>query len=78
MAKRKRDDRIPPYMFYTCPGCDKRGSVMFMLESLPYDFTCTACGMPSHLRREGDSIILTFDHPDWMRVPAVPDAEATP
>jgi hypothetical protein len=66
MAKRK-GDRLPPYMFYTCPGCDKKGSVMFMLESLPYDWNCSSCGMPSHLRRGGDTIMLTFDHPDWVQ-----------
>jgi transcription initiation factor IIE alpha subunit len=68
MARTKTSERLPPYIFYTCPGCDKRGSVMFMLESLPYDFTCSECGMPTHLYRKDDLIILTFDHPDWAPV----------
>ena len=72
MAKRKQDNRLPPYMFYTCPGCNQQGAVMFILDSLPYDFACTGCGMPSHLRREGDTITLTFDHPDWVQVDAPP------
>ena len=65
MARGKKD-RLPPYMFYTCPGCDKKGSVMFMLESLPYDFTCE-CGMGAHLRYEDNTVYLTFDHPDWVK-----------
>jgi transcription elongation factor Elf1 len=67
MARTKRE-HAPIFAPYTCPGCDKRGSVGFTLESLPYDFTCSACGMPTHLYRKDGTVILTFDHPDWAPV----------
>jgi hypothetical protein len=62
MAKRTKREEIPIFMPYTCPGCEKRGSVGFTLNSLPFDFTCSACGMPSHLRKEDErTVTLTFD-----------------
>jgi hypothetical protein len=77
MARTRTSERLPPYIFYVCPGCEKRGSVMFLLESLPYDFACSSCGMPSHLYRKDDTIILTFDHPDWAALAGSADAPAT-
>jgi hypothetical protein len=68
MATRRRGDRLPPYMFYTCPGCNKQGAAMFTLDSLPLDWDCSSCGMPSHLWRDGERVILSFDHPDWVQV----------
>lgn len=65
MARKKRD-RVPPYFFYTCPGCEKQGPVMFLPESLPMDWTCS-CGMGAHLVQGSESIVLTFDHPDWVK-----------
>jgi len=69
-AKRKQNNRMPPYFFFTCPGCDKKGSVMFTLDSLPYDWNCSSCGMPAHLRRKDGIVTLTFDHPDWVKADA--------
>jgi hypothetical protein len=70
MARTRTSERLPPYIFYVCPGCEKRGSVMFLPESLPLDWNCSSCGMPSHLYRKDGEIILTFDHPDWAAVDA--------
>jgi hypothetical protein len=62
MAKRTKREDMPIFMPYTCPGCEKRGSVGFTLNSLPFHFTCSACGMPSHLeKRDERTITLTFD-----------------
>jgi hypothetical protein len=62
--RREKRDSTPIFMPYTCPGCDKRGSVGFTLGSLPFDFTCSACGTPSHVRREDElTVTLTFDCP---------------
>jgi transcription elongation factor Elf1 len=62
--RREKRDSTPIFMPYTCPGCDKRGSVGFTLGSLPFDFTCSACGTPSHVRRQDElTVTLTFDYP---------------
>lgn len=60
-ARTKIEDRAI-FFPYTCPGCNKNGSVGFTLGSLPYDFNCSACGTPTHVRREDDlTVTLTFD-----------------
>jgi hypothetical protein len=38
MARTRTSERLPPYIFYVCPGCEKRGSV-------------TACEIGARYRR---------------------------
>jgi hypothetical protein len=70
MARRMKREDAPIFMPYTCPGCEKRGSVGFTLGSLPFDFTCSSCGMPSHVRREDEqTVTLTFDTDTFVAPP---------